>query len=407
MHLKAGFVRTIKKPGRYGDGRGGWGLALLVRPRAGDGVRKSWIQRVRINGRVTNIGLGPYPVVLLAEARKKALKNRRLIERGEDPRGVDVPTFGEAAERVIQMHRAGWKEGSKTEYRWRSTLETYAFPRLEAKRIDRITSSDVMHVLEPIWHTKNPTAQTVKREISAIMRWAIAEGYRPDNPAGEAITAALPKHTRRRKHHRALPHDEVAAAVDKVRRSGAYPTNILLLEFQILTAVRPTEARLARWSEIELKKAATWIIPEQRTKKEQEHRVPLSTRALSILDEARPYENDSGLIFVGARGGQIGKGSVGEILRRTGVDCVPHGFRSSFRVWVEECTEASRSVAEAAMAHQNRNQVEAAYLRTDLFRKRRDLMEEWATYLQQGLDALSIAGTEWGLRDHPPPGSSI
>ena len=324
----------------------------------------------------------------MADARKKALENRRLIEGGEDPRGGGVPTFGEAAERVIQMHREGWKDGSKTEYRWRSTLKTYAYPWLEAKRVDRITTSDVMHVLEPIWHTKNPTAQTVKREISAIMRWSIAEGYRPDNPAGEAITAALPKHTGRRKHHRALPHDEVAAALDKVRRSAAYPTSILLLEYQILTAVRPTEARLARWSEIDFE-TATWTIAAQRTKKHREHRVPLSTRVVSILHEARPYGNDSGLVFVGARGGQIGKSSVGEMLRRTGVDCVPHGFRSSFRIWVEECADVPGSIAEAALGHQNRNQVEAAHLRTDLLPQRRALMEAWATYLQEGLDALA------------------
>ena len=383
MRLTAGFIRNVKVPGRYGDGRGGFGLALVVRPRAGGGVRKSWVQRVRINGRVTNIGLGPYPLVLLSEARKRALDKCRLIELGEDPRGGGVPTFVEAAEEVIKMHRAGWKEGGTTEYRWRSTLETYVYPRLGAKPVDRITTADVMRVLKPIWLTKNPTARTVKREISAIMRWAIVGGYRSDNPAGEAITAALPKHTGRSKHHRALPHNEVAAALDQVRRSGAYPTTILLLEYQILTAVRPTEARLARWPEIDLD-TATWTIPPKRTKRQREHRVPLSPRAMSVLDEARPYANDSGLIFVGARGGQIGKSSVGELLRRMGVNCVPHGFRSSFRVWVEECTDASRSVAEAALAHQNRNQVEAAYLRTDLFPQRRALMEEWATYLHEG-----------------------
>ena len=381
MRLNAGLVRTVKMPGRYGDGRGGFGLALLVRPRAGGGVRKSWIQRVRIGGRVTNIGLGSYPVVLLKEAREKALENRRMIERGEDPRGGGgVPTFSEAAEQVIQVYRVGWKKGGRTEQRWRSTLETYAYPRLGAKPVDRITTADVMHVLQPIWHTKNPTAQNVKREISTVMCWAIAEGYRPDNPAGDAITAALPKHTGGRKHFRALPHKEVAAALDKARRSGAYPTSILLLEYQILTVVRPTEARLARWSEIDLE-TATWTIPAERMKKQREHRVPLSPRAIAVLREARRYANGNGLVFVGARGGQIGKGSVGLILHREGLDCVPHGFRSSFRNWVEECTNTRKSVAEAALAHQNRNQVEASYLRTDLFDLRRDLMEAWAAYL--------------------------
>lgn len=382
MKLNAGFVRTVKHPGRYGDGRGSYGLALLVRPRAGGGVRKSWIQRIRIHGRLTNIGLGPYPLVTLAEARRKALKNRRLTEQGQDPRGGGVPTFAEAAEQVIQLHRKGWKPGSRTEHRWRSTLKIYVFPTLADKRVDQITTADIMGLLAPIWHDKHPTAQTVKREISAIMRWAVAAGHRPDNPAGEAITAALPKHSSGRRHHPALPHTQVADALHKVRGSDAYPTSILLLELQVLTAVRPTEARLAQWTEIDPEKA-TWTIPAQRTKISREHRVPLSTRALEVLNEARQYSNDSGLVFPGARGGQTGKGAVGAILHRLGIDCVPHGFRSSFRIWVEECTDTPRSVAEAALAHQNRNQVEAAYLRTDLFDRRRHLMEAWATYLQE------------------------
>ena len=381
MTLKVGFVRNVKIPGRYGDGRGSYGLALLVRPRAGGGVRKSWIQRIRIGGRLTNIGLGSYPLVKLAEAREKAFNNRRLVEQGQDPRGGGVPTFAEAAEKVIQLYSKGWKPGSKTEHRWRSTLKIYAYPTLGSKPVDRITTADVMGLLAPIWHEKNPTAQTVKREISAIMRWAIAAGHRPDNPAGDAITAALPKHSSGSRHHRALPHDQVAAALQQVRRSSAYPTSILLLEYQILTATRPTEARLAQWLEIDFEKA-TWTIPAKRTKKSREHRVPLATRAIAILHEAHQYRNSSGLIFPGARGGQMAKNTVGAILHRLGISCVPHGFRSSFRDWVEECTDTPRSVAEAALAHQNRNQVEAAYLRTDLFDRRRQLMEAWATYLQ-------------------------
>ena len=393
VKLNAGFVSTVKRPGRYGDGRGSYGLALLVRPRAGGGVRKSWIQRIRIGGRLTNIGLGSYPLVKLSEARRKAFDNRRLAEQGQDPRGGGVPTFAEAAEQVIQLYSKGWKPGSKTEHRWRSTLTIYAYPTLGSKRVDRITTADIMGLLAPIWHEKNPTAQTVKREISAIMRWAVAAGYRSDNPAGDAITAALPKHGSGSRHHPALPHDHVAAALQQVRGSSAYPTSVLLLEYQILTATRPTEARLAQWLEIDFEKA-TWTIPAKRTKKSREHRVPLSTRAIAILHEAHQYRNSSGLIFPCARGGQMGKGTVGAILHRLGIPCVPHGFRSSFRVWVEECTDTPGSVAEAALAHQNRNQVEAAYLRTDLFDRRRRLMEAWATYLQQGLDALSIAETE-------------
>ena len=382
MKLKSGFVRTVKKPGRYGDGRGGWGLALLVRPRADGGVRKSWIQRIRINGRPTNLGLGVYSIVGLHEARKRAIKNRRLVEQGIDPRGGGIPTFREAAETVIQIHRPGWKKGSSSEQMWRSSLKTYAYPLLGTKRVDRITTNDIMNVLLPIWHQKPATAKLTKQKISTIMRWAIAAGHRHDDPAGTQINAALPKNSSRAQHYQALPHNQVAAALSKIRRSGAHPTGVLALEFQVLTAVRPTEARLARWAEIDLKKAI-WTIPKQRTKKNLEHRVPLSTQAIAVLTAARQRSRDSELVFVGKKGGQISSTTIAGFLRRTEIGCVPHGFRSSFRNWVEECTETRRSVAEAALAHANRNQVEAAYLRTDLFKLRRKLMETWADYLDQ------------------------
>ena len=382
MKLKSGFVRTVKEPGRYGDGRGGWGLALLVRPRADRGVRKSWIQRIRINGRPTNLGLGVYPIIGLREARKRAIENLRLVEQGIDPRGGGIPTFREAAETVIQIHRPGWKKGSTSEQTWRRTLNTYVDPFLGTKRVDRITTNDIMNVLVPIWHEKPVTAKLTKQKISTIMRWAIAAGHRLNNPAGDAISAGLPKNTRRVQHHRALPHNQVAAALSKIRRSGAHPRGVRALEFQVLTAVRPTEARLARWAEIDLKKAI-WTIPAQRTKKDLEHRVPLSTQAIAVLTAARRYSRDSELVFVGKKGGQVGSSTIAALLQRAEIGCVPHGFRSSFRNWVEECTDTRRSVAEAALAHVNRNQVEAAYLRTDLFDLRRKLMETWANYLDQ------------------------
>ena len=195
MKLKPGFVRTVKKPGRYGDGRGGWGLALLVRPRANGGVRKSWIQRIRINGRPTNLGLGVYPVVGLKEARKRAIKNLRLVEQGIDPRGGGIPTFREAAEKVIQIHSPGWKKGSTSEQTWRRTLNTYAYPLLGTKRVDRITTNDIMNVLVPIWHQKPTTAKLVKQKISTIMRWAIAAGHRHSKPQPGMRSAPLYRKT--------------------------------------------------------------------------------------------------------------------------------------------------------------------------------------------------------------------
>ncbi len=173
MTLNASFVRSVNQVGRYGEGRGGHGLALLVRSRAGGGVRKSWIQRIRIDGQTTNIGLGPYPVVTLAEARRRALNNRRKVEDGIDPRrgsgNGHAPSFAEATDAVIAIYRTGWKQGGRTEQKWRTTLRDYAFPTLGAKPVDKITTADVMAVLVPIWHEKPVLARTLKQGIDRIV----------------------------------------------------------------------------------------------------------------------------------------------------------------------------------------------------------------------------------------------
>ena len=202
--LTATFANTINRPGRYGDGHGGYGLILVVRPRKAGGVRKSWIQRIRINGRPTHLGLGQFPLVGLAEARRKAFKNRQAIERGLDPRMGGMPTFSEVVERFLAVHQQGWSLATKKA--WQTTLRNYVLPVLGSKRIDQVTSGDVLAVVAPIWSSKPTTARTAKQRISAIMKWSIAEGHRLDNPAGEAVTAALPKNTREPRHFRAIPH---------------------------------------------------------------------------------------------------------------------------------------------------------------------------------------------------------
>ena len=293
--LSAAFVRTVKRPGRYGDGRGGYGLSLLVKPTVSGRLSKTWAQRMRISGKPFNVGLGPYPVVTLAEARAKALENRRAIEKGMDPRGGGMPTFERAAETVIALHAKNWK-GDASEKQWRQCFRDYAFPKLGRKRVGEITTADVLACLVPIWNEKRPTASRVRRRIGAVMKWAVAKGYREDNPAGDAIAAALPRGNRRRTHFRALPHAEVAAALEAVRASDAWVGIRLCLEFVALTATRSGEARKARWAEID-RDRATWTVPADRMKAGREHRVPLSSGALAVLARAREIENGSGLIF--------------------------------------------------------------------------------------------------------------
>lgn len=380
--LSATFVKTIREPGRYGDGRGGYGLSLLVKPTTTGRLSKSWAQRLRIDGAPVNIGLGSYPVVTLAEARAKALENRRAVEQGRDPRYPEsgIPTFAEAVDTVIALHAASWRDGGKSEKQWRSSLVTYAYSRLEDLSLDLITTADVLGVLTPIWNTKPETARRVRQRIGAVMKWAVAQGYRTDNPAGDAIGAALPKNGVHRKHQRALPHTEVPAALAKIQKSGAALSTKQAFMFLTLTATRSGEVRGARWDEVDLD-AKTWTIPGDRTKTGREHRVPLSDAAMYLLVTAMPLRDGSGLIFPSPTGRPLSDSTMSKLVRENGLACVPHGMRSSFRDWAAE-SGASREVAEACLAHVVKG-VEGAYFRSDLFNQRRELMDRWAAYVTE------------------------
>ncbi len=342
-------MQTVGRPGRYGDGRGGFGLSLLVKDTMSGRKSKTWSQRLRINGKPFNMGLGKFPIVTLAEARTKAIENRRAIEHGMDPRGGGIPTFAEAAEKVIALHSKNWKAGSEYEAQWRHTLRAYAFPKIGRRRVNEITTGDVMSVLLPIWNEKRVTATRVRQRIGAVMKWSVAKGYREDNPAGDAIGAALPKTGARTTHHRALPHGQVGEALERVRGCRSNQTTILCFEFLVLTASRSGEARGARWEEID-SDAATWSVPAERMKMEREHRVPLSTQALEVLDRAALCADGSGLVFPSVTGRVISRAPMCRMLKVLGIEAVPHGFRSSFRDWCGD-TGASREVAEAALAH--------------------------------------------------------
>ena len=380
--LSATFVNTVNVPGRYGDGRGGHGLSLLVKPTSTGGFSKSWAQRIRFDGRAANVGLGAYPVVTLARARQKALANARIVSEGRDPRdrAGRAPTFEQAVETVIGIHADNWQDGGKSAAQWRASLRDYAVPKIGTKRVDRISTADVMDVLLPIWSTKRETARRVRQRIGAVMKWAVAQGYREDNPAGDAISAALPKNSVRRQHQRALPHSQVAEALGRVRASKAHRATVLAFEFLVLTACRSGEVRGARWDEVD-DAATTWTVPPARMKAKLEHRVPLSDRAVAVLDDAREIADKSGLVFPSPTGRVLSDSTLSKLLRELGIGAVPHGFRSSFRDWAAERTEVPREVCELALAHVNSDRVEAAYRRSDLFERRRELMAAWAAYV--------------------------
>ena len=375
--LNSRFVDTVKRSGRYGDGRGGNGLFLNVKPTANGRLSKSWVQRIRVANQITHIGLGGYPIVTLAEARRKAVENRRTIAEGRDPRGVGIPTFRDGLEKVLELQRPNWRS-PKSEKQWRSSLDAYA-SELMHERVSKIQSGDVMDVLRPIWNTKRETARRVRQRIAAVMKWAIAKGYRPDNPAGEQVLQALPKNGVIRKHQPALPHGRVGGAVRVIRATEAWPSTKLAFELLVLTATRSGEVRLALWEEMDLEEAV-WTIPGERMKANREHRVPLSGRALEVLREVGEFSSGHKLVFPSPRGKPLSNATLSKLCRDNGIGAVPHGFRSSFRDWCGE-TGQPRDVAEQALAHVIKNKAEAAYARSDLFERRRTLMEAWARYV--------------------------
>lgn len=379
--LTDAFVRCVDQAGKYGDEHG---LILRVRPTGS----KQWIWRGTVGGRRVDLGLGGYPYTTLREARERAFECRKASRAGRDPRVLNrrCPTFTEAVETVIAMHRPSWRPGGESEADWRRTLATYAVPRLGQMQVDQITSADIMAVLQPIWNQKAVTARRVRQRIGAVMRWAIAQGHRPDNPAGDPITAALPRNGRQSRHFKALPHREVATALTTVRESSSAAGVRLSFEFLVLTAARSGEVRGACWDEIDVE-AAVWRVPGSRTKTGRSHRVPLSRRALEVIEEAREAGGgDPVFRAVRSRRRPLATGVWRALLRRLRINATVHGFRSSFRDWCGE-TGVPREVAEACLAHAIRNQAEAAYARSDLLDRRREVMEAWAEYCVPGSPA--------------------
>ncbi|MCY3811515.1 MAG: tyrosine-type recombinase/integrase [Gammaproteobacteria bacterium] len=372
-------IETAKGPAKLADEHG---LYLRVSPRGA----KAWIQRLNIQGLRTDNAIGHYPALSLAEARATAFERWKIAKAGGDPRKEDgkavlAPTFAEAAEAVIAMHEPTWRS-PKSGPQWRASLETYAYPSIGELPVSEITPGHVMAVLLPIWNDKRETARRVKQRISAICRWAVAQGYRNDDPAGVLVDAALPRNAIKRRPMPALPYEEVADCMAKVKASRrASASSKLALEFLVLTAARSAEVRKATWDEMDVA-AATWTVPAERMKANREHRVPLSRRALEVLAEAADLADGSGLVFPGVgQGRPLSENTHAKLLRELGFDAVTHGFRSSFRDYSAEQTHTPHAVMEAALAHTIKNKAEAAYARSDLFEKRRLLMESWAEYL--------------------------
>jgi integrase len=382
-------VRNLKEPGRYSDGQG---LMLVV---ATDGSRK-WVLRVQADGRRRDFGLGAAAQVSLAEARDAAATIRKQVKAGQDPLAErrrareTIPTFQEAALRMHEEHKPSWKN-AKHAAQWLSTLEQHAFPALGSVRVDKIDGPMVRDVLANIWLKIPETARRVRQRIGSVLDWAHSKGYRPTETPTRSISRGLPKQPKGKEHFAAMPYADVPGFLTSLRGTNkAGETVRLAFEFLILTAARSGEVRGARWDEVDLE-ARLWTIPAPRMKAGKAHAVPLSVRAVAILERMRDLRRGEGqaLVFEGAKLGRpMSDMTLTMLLRRMGVNATAHGFRSSFRDWAAEATNFPREVAEAALAHAVESRVEAAYRRSDLLEKRRKLMEQWARHCSGEVGAV-------------------
>lgn len=401
--LSALEVKRLSEPGRHAVG-GVSGLYLQVTPGAG----RSWILRTLVGKRRREMGLGGYPDVGLADARDAARIARKRLLDGEDPiaqrqaarraliaEQQKLMTFNQCAAAVIEVKRQEARN-AKHAKQWETTLATYASPTIGELGVAEIELAHIVNVLEPHWTTKTETMTRVRQRIETVLSWAIARGYREgENPARWRgnLDAILPKPAKVAKvaHHKALPYEDVGAFMSDLRQRSGIATRAL--EFTILTAARSGEVRGATWEEIDLG-VGIWTIPAERMKAGREHRVPLSTAAVELLETLPRYEGVN-LVFPAPRLGQLSDAGMSSVLKRMEVDVTVHGFRSTFRDWTAERTSTPHHVAEMALAHTIKNSAEAAYRRGDLLEKRRQLMNHWADYCA----APASVGTVTAIRE--------
>jgi integrase len=394
--LTAIEVQRTKGPAVLHDGGG---LYLRV---VASGT-KSWVYRFQIDGRRRDMGLGPYPDISLAEARRRATEHRNQRREGIDPLDAKAArrqahrlvvakgrTFRECALEFIEKNSAGWRN-AKHRQQWQNTLASYVYPILGDLPVSEIDTGLVLQVLDPLWTKKPETASRVRGRIEAVLDAATVRGFRQGpNPAQWKGNLAhiLPAHAKVRKvvHHAALPFDDMPNfLVDLHRRQGMAAR---ALEFTALTAARTGEVLGARWNEIDFT-AKVWTISAERMKAGNEHRVPLNDAALRVLEAVHPLalmtdgtQDPTAPIFPGLRRKLPMSNMVLLMLlrRMKRTDLTAHGFRSTFSDWAAERTAYPREVVEMALAHAIPNRVEAAYRRGDLFEKRRQLMADWARF---------------------------
>jgi integrase len=399
--LSALAVSRASKPGLYPDGAG---LYLRV----GRGGSKAWVFRFMLNGKAREMGFGSLKKVSLAAARKKAIDARLMLSEGQDPlahrrekeerrtaaerlAAASLVTFEDCADAYVRAHEAGWRN-KKHRQQWRNTLATYVSPVFGQIPVQHIDVAVVMKVLEPIWNRKTETASRVRGRIEVILDWARVRGYRSgENPARWRghLDHLLPARSKLRKvkHHAALPYMEIGTFMKELREMDGF--GAAALEFLILTAARTGEVIGAQHSEIDLG-ARVWVVAAERMKGDREHRVPLSSAAIAVLERVQGASEN--YLFPG----RDGKTPLSDmalltvLARMNRGNITAHGFRSTFRDWAAECTNFPNEVVEIALAHAVANKTEGAYRRGDLLEKRRKLMDAWAAFCVRPRSSNSV-----------------
>jgi len=401
--LTAKRVERTAKPGRYPCGLIK-GLLLQVT----ESGAKSWILRYQLRGDERWLGLGSAADFSLKEARERARAARQLLADGIDPlerkRADEAAaklaaarklTFREAAQRYFDQNESKWRNANHRD-QFLSTLKAHVFPVLGNIDVAAIETGDVLRAIEPLWKTKTITADRTRNRIEQVVDWAVVRGHRRpgDNPARwkNHLDQALPaaRKVAPVAHHRAMDYRDVPAFMAELRKEEI-TVAARALEFLILCAARTGEVTGAKWDEINFTDK-TWTVPADRMKAQREHRVPLSAAAVALLQKL-PEEKGNPHVFIGLN--HMALRRVMDRMEQKGVTTV-HGFRSSFSNWCHEQTAHSNHTIEISLAHNVGTEVERAYRRTDMFAKRRQLMEQWANFCS--MSPAKVSGVVVPLR---------
>ncbi len=400
--LTAESIRKATDPGRLSDGGG----LLLVVTKAGS---KQWIQRIVIDGRRLDKGLGGFPTVTLTQARKLADSNRVAVADGRNPWATKeretasirpegrarrkTMAFEEVA-RLVHVEHSRQLSSDKNARNWIQTLERHIFPVIGDTPITEIGRGEVLAALKPIWWELPDAARRIKLRVRQVLDWAVENDLIAVNPERSLTKVSLPPQPKVLCHRLALPYQDVPAALVKVRESQAWDSTKLCFEWMVLTAARPGEARAVTWAEIQ---GDVWVIPAHKMKERQAHRVPLTGQALDLLRRARELHRtpaddpewpltlapDAYLFPHPTSRQSLSTAALEDRVKKCGIPAVPHGFRSSFRDWAEEqeMVNASHNAIELCLAHTVGTAVERAYRRTDLLDQRRPLMQAWSNFV--------------------------